>query len=44
LSRWPIGHRAHIEACEGEITIVTLKDTGLLWRLVDSTARRHRTT
>lgn len=32
LLTWRIGHRAHIEACEGEISIVTLKNTGLLWR------------
>jgi len=32
LSAWRIGHRAHIETYEGEITIVTLKDTGLFWR------------
>jgi NAD(P)H-flavin reductase len=29
---WRVGHRAHIEACEGEITTVTLKNTGLSWR------------
>jgi NAD(P)H-flavin reductase len=32
LPTWRIGHRAHIETCEGEITIVTLKDTSLFWR------------